>query len=639
MSKNYLVYGCDFDEEINIHFKHSEFAANLIFININDFLRAKEATQEDKVIVYGTKEEIKRIFEESFVYGFSIALIARAEQEFLRQTFEIPKDPIKALKVALRGEIKPVDLIYCQDKIVLWGALIGEAPPHGSLSSSVLKEGRSNKLKALFQGFKKITRLKKAQVTIKTHKEQEINTALTGIVILEHDNHSFASNLIEEFMSVSNGKVVALLISPSSVVEYLEYLYKAIFKRTKNLPKAAGVVLSERLEIESKPPLSVQIDAELYTQTPVVFDVHKKAVKLCASEEFWQKENFRQSDEKEVVKLGSLPVSKDALEYSKSRHIPFFTHADNKQYQELFTALREEARANSTFITLMILSTILATVGLFLNSASVIIGAMLLAPLMQPIVSFSMGLLRFDMDLFTHGLKSVIAGIALVLCASSLLALLLPFENITPEIAGRLHPSLLDLIVAIVSGIAAAYAKNNKKIIGSLAGVSIAVALVPPLSTAGIGIGWGDWSVFMNASLLFLTNFAGIAFAAALTFMVLGFSPVKRAKNGLLISLGIVLLISVPLYFSFSMMVKDARIKEALEKNSFIINSKRVILEKIYISHNRRDKKIYIRCDLISEAHFDKTERALLKTKILQKIKPFCEDKKVELETLERLRY
>jgi uncharacterized membrane protein len=217
---------------------------------------------------------------------------------------------------------------------------------------------------------------------------------------------------------------------------------------------------------------------------------------------------------------------------------------------------------------------------------------------------------------------------------------LLPFQTITSEIAGRLHPTLLDLIVAIVSGIAAAYAKNNSKIVGSLVGVSIAVALVPPISTAGIGLGWSDWSIFQNAFLLFLTNFAGIVFAAAFTFMVLGFSPLKRAKKGLMISLLVLLLISIPLYFSFTLMVKDAKIKKILEQQRFVMAQREIFIKNLLISHTEKEHALLLRFDLVSNQRIEEREREALKKEIDQKIAPYLQEgEDIVLEISERLRY
>ncbi|HHD72511.1 MAG TPA: DUF389 domain-containing protein, partial [Epsilonproteobacteria bacterium] len=131
-----------------------------------------------------------------------------------------------------------------------------------------------------------------------------------------------------------------------------------------------------------------------------------------------------------------------------------------------------EGKISFSFIVLMLLSSILVTIGLYLNSASVVIGAMLLAPLMHPIVSFSMGALRQDVMLAKGSFKTIVIGVLITLFAAAFIARILPLEHMTQEMVGRIKPSILDMIVAIVSGVAAAYVKNNTKISGTLAGGS-----------------------------------------------------------------------------------------------------------------------------------------------------------------------
>jgi len=213
----------------------------------------------------------------------------------------------------------------------------------------------------------------------------------------------------------------------------------------------------------------------------------------------------------------------------------------------------------------MVLSTLLAVLGLFANSAPVIIGAMILAPLMSPIISLSMGVLRQHDQLTIESAKALGWGIGLSLLFATVLTWVTPLQTINPQIEARLSPTLLDLGVAIISGIAGAYAHSRSEVAKSLAGVAIAVALVPPLAVAGIGIGWMDWSVFWGAWLLFLTNLVGIVLAAALTFMFLGFSPFSRAKRGLVLSLIVVGVVSIPLLFSFMRMVDEAHVIRTLE--------------------------------------------------------------------------
>ncbi len=223
-------------------------------------------------------------------------------------------------------------------------------------------------------------------------------------------------------------------------------------------------------------------------------------------------------------------------------------------------ALLKAPTNSSPFIVLMVLSVLLALTGLYANSAPVIIGAMILAPLMAPIVSLSMGLARVMPPLIRGSLQTLAVGIGTGLLFAVLVAWLMPLQNLTGEMQARLSPTLLDLSVAVISGIAGAYAHAREEVAKSLAGVAIAVALVPPLSVAGIGIGWGEWSMARGAFLLFATNLVGICLAASATFLVMGFAPFKLAKQGLAITLLVMTLIVSPLYLAFMDLVEQGRI-------------------------------------------------------------------------------
>lgn len=147
---------------------------------------------------------------------------------------------------------------------------------------------------------------------------------------------------------------------------------------------------------------------------------------------------------------------------------------------------------------MMILSTLITAFGLYADSAPVIIGAMILAPLISPIVSFSMGLIRYDSNLLKVSFKTILIGTFASLLFASFVSIIIPLKVVTSEISARLTPTLLDLGIAVASGVAAAFAHAKEGIAKSLAGVAIAVALVPPLVVAGVGIGWMDWDVFQE---------------------------------------------------------------------------------------------------------------------------------------------
>ena len=628
-SKVYLVYT---DKSIDVKNKVIKLESSIKAVTVEKLLEDETLTSSNHVIVCADTKSIKKVFQKAHNDDFSLSLLPMKNQNTLRATFEIPSKLEDALEVALKSPAKALDLLYANDEVVLWGSLIGDAPPLTYKNTSLVTDNSfKDRYQLLVQAFKKFKSLKQAKIKLITAKNQEINTAATGVVIIEHDNHTCASSLVKDALSLSDSKLSALLVSPSSIVDYLQYLYISIFKKLSNktLPKSVGFIKSESLYIETTPPLKVTIDAQDAGVTPIKFEVKEKAVRFSASKEFWEKSKEGTSD-KETVKLSNLPITSEDVDYAQET-LPLFTHAGEDKYKELFASLREQGRVESTFVVMMILSTILATVGLFLNSSSVVIGAMLIAPLMQPIVSGSMGVLRSDKSLMKTSFKTVGVGIALVLLTSSIIALILPFHNVTNEISGRLHPSLLDLIVALASGMAAAYAKNNEKIVGSLAGVSIAVALVPPISTAGIGLGWMNFGMFYHAFLLFLTNFVGIIFAAALTFLVMGFSPIKRAKKGLSYALIVATIVSIPLYFAFKSMVVDSNITSALEKSEYTLDGKDIKIENVIIEHG---DELIVRCDFLTPRLLKQSELDRLKKKLEIDV---GED--FELEAMQRIKF
>ena len=138
------------------------------------------------------------------------------------------------------------------------------------------------------------------------------------------------------------------------------------------------------------------------------------------------------------------------------------------------------------FFALMFLATTIAGLGLIQNSTAVVVGAMLVAPLMTPIVGVGLGLVQGNIVLVRYAAQSIAWGAGLALVVGLSLGLLLPLPELTTELAARGGPSLLDLGVAVLSGCAGAYAMSRPNLSAALPGVAIAAALVPPLASLGI---------------------------------------------------------------------------------------------------------------------------------------------------------
>lgn len=199
---------------------------------------------------------------------------------------------------------------------------------------------------------------------------------------------------------------------------------------------------------------------------------------------------------------------------------------------DLFDRLQVGARWNVDFMMMIGLSTAIASLGLIQNSTAVVIGAMVVAPLMTPLIGAGLALVQGNTIFFRDSIKAMGYGIGAALLISLSLGFIVPMEQLTPELLARGAPTIIDLGVAFLSGAAAAYAVARPSLLGALAGVAIAAALVPPLATVGISLAEGAWKVSEGAAILFATNLVAIILGAALIYRRLGIQG-SRLRKGL----------------------------------------------------------------------------------------------------------
>ena len=226
-----------------------------------------------------------------------------------------------------------------------------------------------------------------------------------------------------------------------------------------------------------------------------------------------------------------------------------------KERAEVTLQMGRDARAGTDFYILIALSASIAFFGLLQNSAAVIIGAMLVAPLMSPMMAMAHGLILGNFKMLQEATNSTVRGILGAIAVATVLTIFLPPQPVTDEIIGRTQPNYLDLFVALVSGAAGAYAVSRKSLSAALPGVSIAAALVPPLCVVGYGLGMGRIDIASGSLLLFLTNLASIVLASALVFLVMGYQPRRDdryivVRRNLIRVVLAILVISIPLLFA-----------------------------------------------------------------------------------------
>lgn len=588
--------------------ENNPFGSRITPIPFDSFIKdvEKSLTNVDHVVMSGSMDNLKFILKLAVDYKFTVGVLPLASQKSLSISLEHYKETDKAIELSLRQDSQLMDLILCNGIIVLFKASIGRVPLLDIDRDIGFFEFISKALSS-FKGMKFL------KFNIVTANNKKISTAASGCMIVQHYKKSLASRLIHHDSSARDGAISLIITSPFSVIAYFKFLIQTWRRSSahQKLPSAVGYIKSSKLDIESEIELAVSIDGKNETHTPVHCEVIKDALRINLGEWLEQENNVKISQE--YIMTDNIPDEKE-LQKTVGTSIPFFSYASEQRFRDLFLSLRADAKISSPFVILMILSTALATFGLYLNSAAVIIGAMLLAPLMSPIVSIAMALLRQNKDMFENSAKKIILGISIALFVSMLIALMFPHKPVTAEMLARLNPTLLDLAVAILSGIAAAYAKSVKEIAQSLAGVAIAVALVPPLAVAGVGLGQADLWFFMQAFLLFSTNLVGIIFFAGLTFRVLGFSAAIKIKRGILFVLLSLALITIPLYLSYNQIVSTLLMEAKMAKERFLINGKYIIINKARITYKSDQEIVYM--ELYTRDTLSRRDLTKLKQKI-----------------------
>lgn len=454
---------------------------------------------------------------------------------------------------------------------------------------------------------------------IKTAKGQEIKTAA---LMIEAGHEALLNRSRSYFFKASDNqcrRVSAVVYAPQSILGALKLrLFLANRKReeAESLPPGIGTLKAESLTItasDNQPfPLlcngrKSEIRELLIESVPMKAGI-VTGEKKCVS-----------AEEKESVRIQNIPVDSDLVAFFSKKTLPLVPIAAEEAFAELFRKLRESAVMKRAYLVLLLVSVLMATTGLFQNSSPTIIGAMILAPLMAPIIAFSMGAIRFDDTLMRQSLKTVLLSILIALGASALFAWWMPFNHITEQMALRTHPTLLDLAVAIFAGIAAAYGYANAKVGESLAGVAIAVALVPPLCVSGIGLGWGSWSLFSNAFLLFLANIVGIVVASGAMFYLMGYASRKYASTAFFIKLLMVAVIAAPLWLSTRTLVAEEHIYEEFSKIGPVTlhgKTARIRLSKVRIEEN----ELYAIVTVTVEENLTPEEKSLIARRIKSKL-------------------
>lgn len=194
-----------------------------------------------------------------------------------------------------------------------------------------------------------------------------------------------------------------------------------------------------------------------------------------------------------------------------------FSIHEGTDKEKTIRAISEGVNLRGYNIWILICSAMLASIGLDTNSTAVIIGAMLISPLMSPILGVGLSIAIHDKELLFRSVRNLSIAVTLSLATSILFFLLTPLRDVTSEIQARTYPTLLDVLIALFGGVAGIVSASRREKTNAIPGVAIATALMPPLCTAGYGIATAQWSYFFGAFYLFFINAVFISLA---TFLI-----------------------------------------------------------------------------------------------------------------------
>ena len=245
------------------------------------------------------------------------------------------------------------------------------------------------------------------------------------------------------------------------------------------------------------------------------------------------------------------------------------------------------AKIKGPALLILIFSIFIASIGLNMNSTAVVIGAMLISPLMRPILAIGFGFATLNFTVAKSGILRLSVQITIAVLASALYFYISPVQTATSELLARTEPNIFDVFIAIFGGLAGIIGQTRKTLDNVIPGVAIATALMPPLCTAGYGLASGNWTYFFGASYLFFINAFFIFFAAFIVLKGVYSLPFheqaeERIRRNQLIFLVIGLIMAIPsIYAGYDMTIKysESNHLEQFIKNDINQDGRRQVID------------------------------------------------------------
>ncbi len=282
---------------------------------------------------------------------------------------------------------------------------------------------------------------------------------------------------------------------------------------------------------------------------------------------------------------------------------------DDKRKNKVAEEIIEDGTFGKLYRLQIVLSGIICTLWLLINSVPVIIWAMLIAPILMPIKITAFAITTGNKHLYKKGLMVSLISVLLSVGIATIITQITPVATLTSEIYARISPTMIDLFIALASGIIAFLSLWFKKLQEQIAGVAMATSLIPPLCVTGIGISFWNMEISKWSFLLFITNFVAIVLVWIVIFYAFGFFPTNRKEKtrsieSIIITIIMIIIISMPLTNSMKSIANDIVTRQKIEnttKEFFGNINKKIEIEKIsYQTHTNDTLRISATIDVPS---------------------------------------
>lgn len=304
-------------------------------------------------------------------------------------------------------------------------------------------------------------------------------------------------------------------------------------------------------------------------------------------------EEEAQDQKEKAVEESKEAIKKDAQglwQNTKKFLNELLDFRDDTDRDSTVTAIKSDISFKGATAWILVCSIFVASIGLNANSTPVVIGAMLISPLMGPILGVGLSIAINDIDTLRRSLINLAIMIVLSLLTAFLFFKFFPLSEDTSELLGRVKPDIRDVLIAFFGGLALIIARTKKGTIASVIfGVAIATALMPPLCTAGYGLAKANWVYFGQAMYLFTINTIFIALATFIVIKILRFPMLKYANSAkrkriARIASIVAIVVMIPAGFTFVDVLKQSRFE--IDAKSFIDNELKALPNYGYIKKN-----------------------------------------------------